>query len=94
MHVSVVILHVEVLSLVEKLPHSRLGEIFDKGVVFWKSLMRSEKKFSALFGISVSNKLLRFSQELGNKSPLGIIDTFYEWLVFGKLLVITTRNRT
>ena len=94
MHLALVILHIVVLDLLEKLLHAGLAEELDERLVLRISLICSEKKKSAVLLVSVSDKLLGLIEELVHESLLSSVESLHERLVLHELLVLALRNRS
>ena len=92
-HLPFIVLDIIVFRPLQELFHARLAEELDKRLVFWKSLIGSEKQFPSFFLVTCRNKLLRFIQSVGNQSSLVVVQLLDIRFVLHELLVITFRYR-
>ena len=94
MHLAVVVLHVEILGLLQELLHARLGEELDQRIVLGKSLVGSQKHLGSLGLIAFGDQLLGLGKLLGHKLLLGIVQPFHIRLELHELLVIPSGHRS
>ena len=97
MHILLVLLHVELLSLLQAHFYARLTEVFDEGFALRHTLVcAEEREFACLTFLLVCTLHLRFSfdKELGSKGVLCANQKLYTVLVLIIHLVFTFWHRS
>ena len=73
-HLTLVVLHIIVLSLLHQLLHTLLAEELDQRLVLRKSLVGTQEKHSTLVLLSGRDSLLGIVQDLGHESALLLVE--------------------
>ena len=93
-HLTVVVLHVEILGLLQELLHARLREELDQRIVLGKSLVGSEEHLGSLGLVALGYEFLGLCELFGHELLLGIVQPLHVWLELHELLVVSTGHRS
>ncbi len=93
-HLTLIVLHVVVLHLLEKLLHAGFTEELDERTVFRIAFVRTEQQNSAILFVSVGDELLRLVQYSRDQRFLLAVEILDIRLVLRELLVVPPFHRS